>query len=134
MDKANRKDRIRNIIVFILFIIVTVYLLGRDYLNKELVLDNYSITEGHIVDFYMVGEFDTQYMVYEYTVDRITFSRKINPSKNLDSCYDNAEKCGKAKFLVIYSKVDPSKSLINLSVISQGLDNLRIQINTKEFE
>lgn len=112
MRKINKRD-----IVIVIFVIIIV---GFNYFNKtndkKLVINDYLITTGVITDYSIIGDANSHYITYEYVIGERRYERTVYyPSRDLEFIYDNIEKHSNWQFLVLCSKINNSKSIIDFS-------------------
>ena len=107
-----KKDNIK---IFVAFLIIIGGLFIYNYYRKSYIFEDFNIVGGKIIDYAIIGDFNTKYVKYEYNdVDGKIFYREIDATIGIDSCYHNLLKCQTYRLLVVYSNQDHSKSLINL--------------------
>ena len=86
------------------------------YIDKGFVIEDYSATKGWIIEYDEFGIGPNIYVTYEYEVCNEMYQRKINgPNKTFHECKDDIALCKDKRFIVIYSKEDPSISLIDFT-------------------
>lgn len=108
------------LIVLSVFLIIA-YKTFEKTMDRIEVRKEYNVTTGKIIDYNVLQDGPSIHLTYEYTVNGRTFTRLINgPKKHFNECEDNIEHCSDKRFLVIYSKNYPNKSLINLTKEIQG--------------
>jgi hypothetical protein len=91
-----------------------IYIKVLHYRDKKDVLRDYSHTTGWIVSYYK-GSLDSyQLLTYKYFVKGRAYFREISPRVDFTECNRNFKFCADKRFVVIYSKKRPSKSLIDL--------------------
>lgn len=122
------------VIIFLLIIIAGYWLYNNN--DKRIVLKDYKYTIGKMVEYYRVGEEGVSYLQYEYAIKNTIYYRKICPTRNgeYDYCANNFEQCKDKKFWVIYSRKNPSKSLIDLTNEIQGVENPEKPKTVDNFE
>ena len=99
-------------LIVLLCFVSCVYLVK--YFNKKDIFSNYGKTTGIMTSFEMIGVEDNRYLGYKYYVDGIEYEGSAFVDVNYyDYCSSNIELCKDKKFWVIYSKKDPSNSLID---------------------
>lgn len=132
----NRKTKINIIIVII---VVCVIFINKFYLDRDrdrgVVINDYGITTGVIINFLIISDVDHHYITYEYDVKGYKYQREVSYEYlNLDYMYNNLERYKATKFLVLYSKQDYSKSLINLRNVYE-MDTIPTRIDdVSEFK
>lgn len=124
---------IQIIITLILLIIACAVWIYRDK-TKQDILQHYDITKGQIVDYYIISVDITHYLEYKYNVDDIEYLRKINPVTHFDQCENNLNLCEDKLFWVIYDPDAPEKSLIDLTVEIQDIENPPFPETLDNFE
>jgi hypothetical protein len=82
-------------------------------LNEKEVLKNPSYTTGWIISYNKVSSSQHRVLSYEYFAEGKLHRRKMAPSVDLSMCLGK-NKCKDKKFVVMYSKLHPGKSLIDL--------------------
>ena len=112
MKTINKRD--------IVIVIGVIIIVGINYLNKtndkKFVISDYLITTGIIIDYSIIGDTNSHYITYEYVIGGRSYERTVYyPSRNLEFIYGNIEKYSNWHFLVLYSKQNNSKSVIDLS-------------------
>jgi len=127
--------KISIVLIFVsIFVIVSIV----RYKNKIEVLNDYNFTLGKIIKYTISGEMNSKYLTYDYEVNGVTYQRYISAkTKKYDYCEDNIELCNEIRFVVIYSKNDYSKSLIDLSVEYENhvtVDQIPYPISLDNFE
>lgn len=110
----------RNDLYYRLIVILIVSLLlipfGLNQCDKQIVINDYDQTLGWIIDYNEFGIGPNTYLTYEFIVGNYKYSREINgPYIKFPECEDDIKLCKDKRFLVIYSKKNPKKSLINLT-------------------
>jgi hypothetical protein len=111
------------------------YKIANYYSEKGYVKKNYFITEGKIVKYDEIGIEPKRYLTYSYFVDGKLFKREIyGPNKIYYECLDEISLCDKKRFFVIYSKKHPERSLIDLTVEIQDIDNRKFPNNLSKFQ
>jgi len=132
------KNKIYKIVKAILIICVILYIIWKFYEydnDKKTVLKNFEITTGRIVSYSIKGEYHNRTLTYIYKADNENYTRTMTPNVEFDSCYaENVFKCTNLKFIVIYSKNFPEKSLIDLSRQVQDMGILILPKTIKNFK
>lgn len=100
---------------YALVIIIIIGFYVYNYHEKNYIAKDFGITGGKIIDYTIIGDFNTKYLKYEYFVGNKLFYREFDVSIGIDSCYNNLKKCQDYRLMVVYSNEDNSKSLINLN-------------------
>lgn len=110
--------------------------------DREKILNDFGITTGCIIQYFDTDNSDLgtgRDITYEYRVDSILFKRDIHTMIVLPECtglsYGKGlpERCLKKIFWVLYSKNDPSMSLINFSVEIQDVANANVPKSKEGF-
>lgn len=127
-----------NYIQFFIYLAIFIFALLKifdHYSEKSLVLKDFLITEGKIVEYKMFGVGPNRYLIYEYIVNGKTYAREINgPNKRYDECFENPSLYENRRFFVIYSKHSPDKSLIDITREIQGITNPELPKNMRNFQ
>nr|WP_321452862.1 hypothetical protein [uncultured Carboxylicivirga sp.] len=111
-----RKINKRNVVILILVIIIVGFNHFKKANDKKFIINDYLITTGIIIDYSIIGDTNSHYITYEYFIKERRYERTIYyPSRNLEFIYDNIEKYSNWHFLVLCSKKDNSKSIIDFS-------------------
>ncbi len=114
---------------FILFNIVNYYI------DKNEVYKDPLITVGWIIEYEEFGIGPNIYVTYEYKAKNKYFTRKIDsPNKRYSECKKNIGICKNKRFKVLYSKKNPSKSLIDFTVEVQDSNIITIPKSLKNFQ
>ena len=129
-----RQKPVTFLIYLIIFSIALVEIINY-YTDKIAVSNDYLVTKGWIIEYKEFGIGPNIYVTYEYKVENKNFKREIDgPNKRYDKCKENILLFKKKRFKVIYSKRDPSKSLIDLTVEVQDSGKVTIPKTLKNFE
>ena len=119
-----KKNLVSSLILLSVFIVIA-YKTFEITMDRLVVLKEYSVTTGKIIDYNIFGDGPSIHLTYEYLVNGKTYTRLINgPKKHYDECENNLMACSVKRFLVIYSINYPNKSLINLTREVQDIENL----------
>lgn len=92
---------------------------------ETLVKSDYLITYGKIVEYHDrnagVEGNDIREIRYSYSVGNVRYDRETTTAEIFPECEELlSEACQTKTFWVIYSKIDPSKSLINFEIDIKG--------------
>lgn len=127
MDKEEKKTFVQLLLfAMALAIFGAVSLHNRKKYFSEINVE-FEVTEGWITSYRDQSFSDTgHYRIigYSYSVDGILYSRRATTAKFFIECEELSELCKKKRFLVAYSKKDPSKSLIDFNTEVQGLSKI----------
>jgi len=131
-------DKRRNLIYRIIEALIVILLFipaGLNYLNKFKTIQDYKQTIGWITDYDEFGIGPNTYLTYEYIVDNYKYSRRINgPNRKFPQCEDNIYPCKNKRFIVIYSKKNPSNSLIDLTKELKKGEQVSMPSDLKDFQ
>lgn len=109
-----------NILQFLLYLVIfgfAGYKIVDYYSDKAVVKNNYNLTIGKIIEYNEIGIEPKRFITYSYTVNGKLYKREICcPKKTYDECGENISLCDKKRFVVLYSKAHPEKSLIDLTL------------------
>ncbi|MBN2611257.1 MAG: hypothetical protein JXB00_06850 [Bacteroidales bacterium] len=133
MNIRINKENIKWIVVGIILLSL---LFLKDRTNKRVVKADPAVTFGVIKKFYSPGTDGGESLVYTYKINGKEYKRATDPSDELNNCINNKNCIGK-KFIVLYSKSKPSKSLINLQEELIGdfnPDTLKVPDSFDNFE
>jgi hypothetical protein len=83
-------------------------------IDRNEVLKDYEQTVGMMVSYYKIGNASRRSLTYKYLVNGKYYTRKISPQVDFSPCNKNFELCSDKRFVVIYSRRHPYKSLIDL--------------------
>jgi hypothetical protein len=121
--KWKTPDKI-GVALFALFFIFGLYLHFKEKDETFYIKQEYGKTIGKFYRYDAVGGTGTPYITYSYIVAGIKYFDQVGGgiNYNYDFCYKN-NNCRDKRFWVIYSIKDPSKSLINLTVELQDMEN-----------
>ena len=118
-------------ITFILFVFLTIEKID----NRKQVANRYDKTIGTIVKYDIFGDGPNRHVIYEYTVNDKIYTRLINgPKKLYDECDEDISLCSQKKFLVLYSRKYPSKSLIDLTKEIDDINEVQIPNSLRNFQ
>jgi hypothetical protein len=136
LQELTRKESFRkNVIYFLIVGIIFFTTVLYKSTTKNEILNDFDITKGKIVDFFIVGVENYRYIQYEFVVNNNKYRRKISiNTKKYDLCTDNIENCSDKIFWVIYSPENPKKNMINLNMEIQGLDNPKFPDELDNFK
>lgn len=99
--------------------------------EKEDVLRNHSFTVGEIIDYDIVGDIGTHYLIYKYEIDSVEYIGKtVNPIKKYEKCAEYIGFCRAYRFWVMYSNSDRSISLID---VTHDISNDSMPIEPKDL-
>lgn len=92
---------------------------------RSLVKSDYLATYGKIVEYYdrsaSVEGNNIREIRYSYSVGNVRYDRETTTTEIFPECEELlSEACQTKTFWVIYSKIDPSKSLINFEIDIKG--------------
>ncbi|SHH72640.1 hypothetical protein SAMN04488109_4985 [Chryseolinea serpens] len=112
-------------ICFVAVVGYQLYLIRSANQNETLVKSDYLITYGKILEYLDlnggVNGSDSRQIRYSYSVGNVRYDREIVTELIFPECEEPlSEACQAKTFWVIYSKIDPSKSLINFEVDIKG--------------
>ncbi len=133
--------------VFLGFIavVIVIFSLGsyfKSISERKSILGDFATTTGRITRYVDLDNSDLRSgrdITYEYNVDSILFERDIHTMSKLSKCkglsYGKGlpEECKQKKFWVLYSKKDPSLSLINFSMEIQDVPNPKLPESEEGF-
>lgn len=118
-------------IAFIVFIIKTFGILD----NRNQVIAEYNKTVGVIKEYNIFGDGPSIHIKYEYNVSGKTYSRLVNGNiTNNNSLSEGIDDYVGKKFLVIYSRKHPEKSLIDLSREIDKIQDIDIPKSLHNFQ
>jgi hypothetical protein len=127
-----------NYIQFFIYLAILIFAMVKIssyYSDKSVVLKDFMITEGKIIEYKVFGVGPNRYLTYEYIVDDRVYTREINgPNKRYDECSENHSLCENKKFIVIYSKNAPDKSLIDVTREIQEIRNPELPKTMRNFQ
>ena len=135
-------DRLITVLVGAVCItVVFLVIQGTRSKNKYIreVKNDYSVTKGWILDYEETLNSDLgsrTSITYTYELEGKRYTREIYAAKQFSECYNGetiGNACERKRFWVIYSKEDPSKSLINLQIDIQNIANPVFPETTDEF-
>ena len=90
--------------------------------KKEVRLKN-ETTIGWLIEYDDGGaDFSAKSVIYSYEVLGEIYSREVNVTVGFKKC-ENFDECKDKRYWVIYSPDSPEKSLINLEIEIQGVEN-----------
>lgn len=118
-------------LVFIITLII-VFTVRKN--TREMILYDYEVSMGKIVNYMIYGIDRNHRLTFEYIVDGVKYSRKISPKRHFSSCYKDIRYCSDKLFWIIYSPDNPKKSLINLKIEIQGMEDPPFPKNLDDFE
>jgi hypothetical protein len=121
-----KKSRI-NIFQFIIYLAIFIfagYKIVNYYSDKLYIKNDFLITKGKIVKCDEFGVGPNKYLTYSYIVEGKEFKREINgPNVTFDDCKEQNSKCEHKRFFVIYSPKHPERSLIDLTLEIQEVED-----------
>ena len=135
-------DRLITVLVGAVCItVVFLVIQGTRSKNKYIreVKNDYAVTKGWILDYEETLNSDLgsrTSITYTYEVGGKRYLRNIDAAKRFSECYNGetiGNACERKRFWVIYSKEDPSKSLINLQIDIQNTANPVFPETVDEF-
>lgn len=98
-------------VLTLVFLVVIAVKLYNDYNDSNEIDANTSITEGEIVDYYIVGT-HSPHLIYRYTVEGKEYTETLKLFSKFKGCEETKECIGR-KFTVYYSSKNPEKSKID---------------------
>jgi hypothetical protein len=108
--------------IVIFMILFVVHWINNLKEEKKVLLKN-KTTVGWLKEYDDGGaDFSAKSVTYSYEVLGKIFSREVNVTVGFKNCED-FDKCKDKRFWVIYSPDSPEKSLINLEIEIQGIEN-----------
>ncbi len=129
------KTEYSNIKALLIFLLVLFLIYGYQWYQAHNIKMNYCKTLGELTYY---SNFDAEYktsLEYLYRVDSIEYKRMITLSDAIPHFSNCLGSCGNMKFIVIYSKNDPSKSLVYLhKYFFENIEVDTIRINLDDFE
>jgi hypothetical protein len=117
---------------------VVVYSILLRHIGRNEVIENFEATEGRIITYKDRGYSDAgsgRTIGYSYVVKGITYHRNLYTGIKFEDCgnIEMKKSCKDRRFWVIYSKKDVTKSLINLKMEIQGINNPEFPRSIKDF-
>ena len=139
MEDDKIKDWIKkNSLQFLIYLAIfsfAAYKIIENIADKNEVRNNYQVTVGEIVEYKVFGVGPNRYLTYEYIVNGKKYKREINgPNRIFDECADGIAFCSDKSFLVVYSRINPSKSMINLTREIQDTEDIELPKSLKSFQ
>jgi hypothetical protein len=123
---------------FLLYLVIfgfASYKIVEYYSDKAIVKNNYKLTIGKIVEYDEIGIEPKSFLTYSYTANGKLYKREICcPNKVYDGCAENIALCDKKRFVVLYSKSHPEKSLIDLTLEIQEVKNPKFPNSLSKFQ
>ncbi len=105
--------------------ILSIILVNVQELNKnKYVRKDYKITKGFVKSVNDIGVESKSFLSYYYFVESRRYERTIRVSREFENCCDDKNnKCCTSIFWVIYSTKKHDRSLINISLDLQDIEN-----------
>ena len=124
---------------FLILLAVLVYIYSTRHLDRELVLGDFGITEGWITYYWDRGNQSDagvgRQIGYKYKAGKKEYYRKVGTRAKFPECEELNKICLKKRFVVIYSKSDPSKSLIYFKQAADELkDSVLLKTKIQHFQ
>jgi hypothetical protein len=103
-------------------------------IEKKNIISNCEFTIGKVKKVYKLVGTAGRKVTYYYYVDGKYYSNTIKSDINLDSCNVKIENCINIEYWVAYLKVNPSKSMIDLSLPIRNGENPKFSRSLIHFE
>jgi hypothetical protein len=129
-DESNKNPKLQRSAILLLVLVFALVVIGtivKTRYRRDVKSDHH-ITYGWIVE-YIDSERSSvegkkRTIIYAYKAGAATFRRKVDTTLKFSECENvKDEECARKRFWVIYSKTDAGKSLINLKIELQEIDN-----------
>lgn len=128
-------EKIIRYMIFTAIFCVALFKIISNSIDTIDVKNDYLITTGKIVEYKVFGVGPNRYLTYSYQVNGRNYTRKINgPNRTYDECAENLSLCSEKKFVVIYSKQKPSKSLIDVTREISSTQEIAKPLDLKSFQ
>ncbi|MBE9467613.1 MAG: hypothetical protein IMY72_04735 [Bacteroidetes bacterium] len=130
----NTQKKILKISFIVIFIILFIGHWINNIKEKKEVLFKNKTTIGWLFEYDDGGaDFSAKSVIYSYEVLGKIFSREVNVTVGFKKC-ENFEEFKDKRYWIIYSPDSPEKSLINLEIEIQGIENPEFPETLDDFK
>ncbi|MBN1462046.1 MAG: hypothetical protein JW922_00010 [Paludibacteraceae bacterium] len=131
----NERQITRSIISFAIITLIVIVVFNYIRINNIKDLKrNYKVTVGYFYKYYEVADSGRPVVRYFYYVKGVRYYREVYTNNNYKYCRSISFDCSNIRFWVLYSPEDPRKSLINLKMEIQGMEDPPFPKNLDDFE